>query len=108
MCARHILVPQSLKIELSNDSTGVLTYGGGFGDVWKRQYRGREVAVKALRVYSTSDLKAITRVGRQCSKFFYVIILTKNYTEVLQGIHTMEVPSASERVASDGSENDRE
>ena len=63
MCARHTLVPQSLKIELDNDSTGVLMYRGGFGDVWKRPYQGREVAVKVLRVYNTGDLTVITRVG---------------------------------------------
>jgi len=31
--------------------------------VSKREYQGREVAVKALRVYATSDLQEITRVG---------------------------------------------
>ena len=69
MCARHTLVPQSLKIELCGDPPGVLMYRGGFGDVWKHQYQGREVAVKVLRVYATSDLEKIARVGRQRSLF---------------------------------------
>lgn len=64
MCARHTLVPKSLKIEWHDDPTGVLLYRGGFGDVWKRSYQGQEVAVKVLRTYATSDLKKIARVGR--------------------------------------------
>jgi hypothetical protein len=38
-------------------------YRGGFGDVFKDQYQGREVAVKVLRVYGTSDFKKIRKVG---------------------------------------------
>ena len=37
---------------------------GGFADVWKGQRNGREVAVKVLRVYSTSDFEQIRKVGR--------------------------------------------
>ena len=65
MCARHALLPASLKIEHYDSLPGVLLYRGGFGDVWKREYRGREVAVKVLRIYATSDLPEITRVSRQ-------------------------------------------
>ena len=38
---------------------------GGYAGVWKGEYEGREVAVKVLRVYLTSDLNQITRVGYQ-------------------------------------------
>ena len=65
MCARHTPVPRSLKIELSEDSPGVLLYRGGFGDVWKHRYQGHDIAVKVLRVYATCDLKSISRVGCQ-------------------------------------------
>ena len=44
-------------------------YRGGFGDVWKHQYQGREVTVKVLRIYTTSNLEKIARVGRQSSPF---------------------------------------
>ena len=37
--------------------------------MWKHQYQGREVAVKVLRTYATSDLEMITRVSRRCSPF---------------------------------------
>jgi len=70
MCARHTLVPRSLKIESFDDSPGVLLYRGGFGDVSKRTYQGREVAVKVLRTYATSDLQNITRVGCQPRALF--------------------------------------
>ena len=38
-------------------------YHGGFAEVWKGEYQGREVAVKVLKMYKTSDLVKITRVG---------------------------------------------
>ena len=64
MCARHTLVPTSLKIELGDDPPGVLMYRGGFGDVSKREYQGQAVAVKVLRTYATSNLQNTVRVGR--------------------------------------------
>jgi len=64
MCTGHILLPRSLQIELPDISTGVPLCHGGFGDVWKREYRGQEVAVKVLRRYANSDLQKITRVSR--------------------------------------------
>ncbi|KAF9647563.1 kinase-like protein [Thelephora ganbajun] len=67
MCADHALVPSSLKIELCNNPSDVLLYRGGFGDVWKREYQGREVAVKVLRIYATSDLRKVIR--RFCKEF---------------------------------------
>ena len=82
-------------------------YRGGFADVWKYQHQGREVAVKVLRVYATSDLEVIIRVGHQRSPF-PALSLTRDFTEVLQGIHAVEGSSASKRVASSRSENDRE
>ena len=63
-CARSALFPTSLKIELCDNSEGVVMYRGGFGDVSKREYQGREVAVKMLRTYAASDPQKITRVGR--------------------------------------------
>ena len=63
MCARHTLVTSSLKIELCDDTPGVLMYRGGFGDVSKHIYQGREIAVKVLRTYATSDLKNAIHVS---------------------------------------------
>ena len=54
-------------------------------------YRGRQVAAKALRVYLTNDFDKIRRVS--C---LYIIlnmsILTVTYVEVLQGSDKVESP----------------
>ena len=70
ICARHALFPRSLRIELSDNSPGVVLYRGGFGDVSKRKYQGREVAVKTLKVYATSDLQEVARVSRYWRSLF--------------------------------------
>ena len=63
-CARHSLLPRSLQIELYYDPAAVPHSRGGVADVWKKEYRGLEVAVKALRTSSESDLQKITHVSR--------------------------------------------
>jgi hypothetical protein len=35
---------------------------GHFGEVWNAQIQGYNVAIKAVRVYATSDIKKITKV----------------------------------------------
>ena len=45
---------------------GTPLYRGGFADVWQGKYEGREVAVKVLTVYVTSNLEKITQVGHWC------------------------------------------
>jgi len=62
-CARHALFPRSLKIELCDNPTNLVLYHGGFGDVSKREYQGREVAVKRLRIYDTADLQKVIRMS---------------------------------------------
>ena len=64
MCAGRTLLPRSLHFELPEDPVGVVVYRGGFGDVLKREHRGREVAVKALRVYDNNLRQDITNVSR--------------------------------------------
>jgi hypothetical protein len=62
-CARHSLLPRSLRIELGESLTGAALCHGGFGDVWKREYRGQQVAVKVLKMYESNDLRKVTRVS---------------------------------------------
>ena len=64
MCARNALLPRSLHIKLCDDPTSVALYHGGFGDVNKRRYQGREIAVKVLRIYANVDMSEVTRVSR--------------------------------------------
>jgi len=106
MCAGHVLLPRSLQIELPDVSTGAPLCRSGFGDVWKRGYRGQEVAVKVLRRYTDSDLQKFTRVSRQRSyRFLFIDMLFVIHLEVLQGVRSMERTPSSERVAPAESDN---
>ena len=109
MCARHSLVPTSLQIELCYNPADIPHSRGGFADVWKSEYRGREVAVKVLRISTTSDLQKVTHVSRRRRSVGVLVdILTVVRVGILQGIHHVESSSSSERAAAAGSDNDRE
>ncbi|KAF9643195.1 kinase-like protein [Thelephora ganbajun] len=60
-CGRHIILPKSLAIPLCYNPMEIPQTHGGFADVWKGQYNGREVAAKALRVSLTSNFDRIRR-----------------------------------------------
>ena len=64
ICGRHALLPRTLEIPVCYDRTGVALCSGRFADVWKGEYCGLDVAVKALRTYSNGDLQKIIGVGR--------------------------------------------
>ena len=71
------------------------------------KYKGRQVAVKVLKVYSTSDFGKITNVGCLCAILNIPIAkLTVTHVEVLQGSHDMENPSPSEYITTAGSDNE--
>lgn len=63
ICGRQGLLPTSLAIPLCYDPAETPLCRGGFADVWKGQYGGQEVSAKVLRVYLTSDLEQIRKVG---------------------------------------------
>ena len=63
ICEHQALLPRSVKIPLCYDRTGTALYRGGYTDVWKGEHEGREVAVKVLMVYMTSNLGKITQVS---------------------------------------------
>jgi len=52
-----------LHFEIPEDSAGVVVYRGGFADVLRREHRGQEVAVKALRVYGGNHWQETTNVS---------------------------------------------
>ena len=66
ICGHQTLLPQSLEIAPRYNTTEGAMCHGGFGDTWKGQYQDREVAIKVLKVYRTSDLGQIRKVGRSC------------------------------------------
>lgn len=62
-CGHHALLPTTMHIPARYDRMADALYTGGCGDVWKGEYRNREVAVKVIRTYSSSDLKKVIGVG---------------------------------------------
>ena len=107
ICGRQSLIPRTLEVEAQYDQKGYPLRNGGFADVWMGQHNGREVAVKVLRVYLTSDFEQIRKVGRSLLALC-IDELTLSHTEVLQGGHDVERPPPSECIATTGSDDDRE
>ena len=67
ICGQYRLLPQRWKVPVCYDRAGIPLFQGGYGDVWKGEYCGRDVAVKVIRTYSTSNLEKIIGVsGWQC------------------------------------------
>ncbi|KAF9644930.1 kinase-like protein, partial [Thelephora ganbajun] len=60
ICGRQALLPRSAQIPICYNRLDNPLYRGGYADVWKGEHQGRDVAVKVLRVYSTSDFDKIT------------------------------------------------
>ena len=58
-----MLLPRLLRIPPCYDRSDDPLYQCGFADVWKGEYKGQDVAVKVLRMYSTTDLDKIRNVG---------------------------------------------
>jgi len=91
ICGRQALLPRSLRVPLCYDRSGNPLYRGGYADVWKGEHRGRHVAVKVLRVYSTSDFDKITSVSFSvCSKPRVDRLIVPILVEVLQGGRDVE------------------
>ena len=63
ICSHHALIPSSIQIPLCYNRAEAPRYQGGFAEVWKGEYDGIEVAVKALKIFMTSDLVKIRKVG---------------------------------------------
>ena len=77
------MLPRSVQIPLCYDQTGTPLYHGGFAEIWKGQYQGRDVAVKVLKVYQTSNFEKITRVGSHIALQARADELTTTQIEVL-------------------------
>ena len=61
-CSRHRVIPKSMHIpDCSQDSVEV-EYGG-YANVSRGTYGGRRIAIKVVRVYTTSDLDVILSVS---------------------------------------------
>ena len=97
ICGRESLLPTSLQIPLCYNPTDTPQTHGGLADVWKGEYKGQEVAAKALKIYITSDLKRIRKVGG-VSFVMFPSELTVSHAGFLQGGHDVEDASSPKRV----------
>ena len=61
VCGHLVLLPRSLAIPLCYDPTDNPLYWGGLADVWRGEYRGREVVAEVLKY--RGDLGRLRRVG---------------------------------------------
>ena len=107
ICGNQFLIPTSLAVPLCYNPAVTAQCHGGFGDVWKGQHNGQEVAAKALRVSLGTDFEPTRKVS---SPRLGVSIneQTGPHAEILQGGHALEHPSPPKRVAAVGRDDDRE
>ena len=63
ICGRQAFLPKSLQVPLCYERSGNALHSGGYADVWMGEHQGRKVAVKVLRICTTSNLNKITSVG---------------------------------------------
>ena len=63
ICGRQALLPRSLQIPHCYERSDEALYSGGYSDVWMGEHQGRKVAVKVLRIYTTSNLDKIISVS---------------------------------------------
>jgi len=61
-CSRHLVIPTSMDIPDCSEGS-VEVESGGFADVSRGIYEGRQVAIEVVRVYVTSDLDIIRSVN---------------------------------------------
>ena len=76
-------MPTALTVEVRYDRTSDAPYHGGFGDVWKGEYCGRDVAVKVIRIYANVELQKFIDVSRLSDFTPAYYALTTPFVEVL-------------------------
>ena len=108
ICGRHALLPSPFQIPLCFDQSKRPLCSGGYADVWVGEYQGRKVAVKVLRVYSTSDFNKITSVSHhpRLVKSAYPKADDRcGHVDFLQGSCDVEDPPPSECALAVGSDD---
>ena len=68
-CADVGILPQSYYLDDSQIKklNDVPFASGGYSDVWRGLYKGENVSIKAFRVYTTDNIKSLTKVFSTCS-----------------------------------------
>lgn len=62
ICGQQALLPRSLQITPHYNQSGRPRYSSGRADLWEGEYQDRKVAVKVLKMSTSSDLDKITKV----------------------------------------------
>ena len=85
ICGHHALLPSPFQISICFDRSEEALYSGGYADVWMGKHQGHKVAVKVLKVYSTSNLDKITsvrhhpRLFKVCIEELMVIVIAQTF-----------------------------
>jgi len=63
ICGQTRLLPTTHMLADGLEKSGDMpAASGGFADVWRGTYNGRQVAIKALRIYNTDDLQQVKKL----------------------------------------------
>ena len=62
LCGRIGHLPNSYLLSHKFDTSGIPHASGGFSDVWKGSFKGKNVAVKSLRITESDDKNRIRKV----------------------------------------------
>jgi hypothetical protein len=63
LCGHAAILPTSHTLTDGLKKSGEFAKaGGGFAEVWEGTYRGRKVAIKALRTYATDEVLKVKKV----------------------------------------------
>lgn len=63
-CGHHGVIPGTFQVPVTEDRTEDPLFRGGYADVWKGEYNGRNVAVKVVRLYTSEVLQKLIHVSR--------------------------------------------
>ena len=97
LCGRIGHLPESYLLPDKFDLSGMPHTFGGFADVWKGVFKGKDVAVKSLRVSVTDDKTGIRKVGKSVT-ISHPSSLTHCAALLRRGCHLEEfVPSQRSR-----------
>jgi len=99
-CSRHRVIPKSMHIPDCSEGSVEVT-SGGYADVSQGVYEGRQVAIKVVRVYTTSDLDVILSVSLLSALSTHV---DEYVTEILSRRSRLEASPASKRITTDWSD----
>jgi hypothetical protein len=63
VCSATLQLPTSATLSPEFEELGAAPTGsGGLADIWRREYRGRQVAIKAFRLYKHSEKMKEVRI----------------------------------------------